>query len=139
MATLQHDFIVSALARKIKLEKYSIIYLDGHYQEVCTIKPNIPPKIINHRPDIIGAREDQLFVIGEAKTKNDISSLRTKKQITDFCELISCNIGNKLILGIPLNSKNTLLRLLKRLNLISNKQIEILYVPDQLIPEENEI
>ena len=37
MASEQHNFIVSAIARKMKLDGFGIIYLDGKYQDVETL------------------------------------------------------------------------------------------------------
>ena len=59
MASEQHNFIVSAIARKIKLYGFRIIYLDGKYQDVETEKPDIPPKI-----RLIGNRRDSAIYGG---------------------------------------------------------------------------
>ena len=61
MASEQHNFIVSAIARKIRQYGFRIIYLDGKYQDVDTKKFDIPPQIINHRPDVIGEKE-RIFI-----------------------------------------------------------------------------
>ena len=139
MASEQHNFIVSAIARKMKLGGFGIIYLDGKYQDVETERPDIPPKIINHRPDIIGVKNGVIFCIGEAKTQGDIRSERTKKQITDFLTIVKLNPGNKLIVGIPLTAKEDLERLLLKLKLVNQKQIEIISIPEELLPHDEEI
>jgi len=139
MASEKHNFIVSAIARKIRQDRFRIIYLDGKYQDIDTKKFDIPPKIINHKPDVIGEKEGIFFCIGEAKTKNDIFSERTKNQITDFLTIVRLNSGNRLVVGIPLNAKEDLEKLLLELGLANQKQIQIIYIPEGLLPYEEEI
>lgn len=139
MASERHNFIVSAITRKMKLGGFRIIYLDGKYQDVEMERPDIPPKIINHRPDIIGVKTGMIFCIGEAKTKGDIRSERTKNQITDFLTIVKLGPGNKLILGVPLTAKEDLKRLLLKLGFVNQEQIEIIYIPEELLPREEEI
>jgi len=138
MATRQHDFIVSAISRKIKLNGFKIIYLDGRYQDIEIEKPDIPPKILNHRPDIVGVK-NELFIIGEAKTKNDLCCQRSKQQFIDFYNITSANPENRFIIGIPMSAIDSLAHLLNELGLAETKQIEILSIPDILLPEEHEI
>ncbi len=139
MASEKHNFIVAAIARKIRQDGFRIIYLDGKYQDINTKKFDIPPKIINHKPDVIGEKEGIFFCVGEAKTRNDIFSERTKNQITDFFTIVRLNSGNRLVIGIPLNAKKDLENLLLKLGLANQKQIEIIYIPEELLPYEEEI
>lgn len=139
MASEKHDFIVSSIVRKIRQDGFKVIYLDGKYQDIDTEKFNIPPKIINHKPDVIGEKESIFFCIGEAKTKNDLPAERTKNQIIDFLTIVRLNSGNKLIIGIPLNAKEDLEKLLIELGLAGQKQIEIIYIPEELLPYAEEI
>lgn len=139
MASKKHDFIVSAIARKMRKDGFKVVYLDGRYQDVDEKKLDIPPKIINHKPDIVGEKENIFFCVGEAKTKNDIFTKRTKNQIIDFLTIIRLNSGNKLVIGIPLNAKEDLKKLLIELKFINQKQIEIIYIPEELLPHEKKI
>ena len=139
MASERHNFIVSAIARKIKSNGFRILYLDGRYQDIDTIKFDIPPKIINHRPDIVAEKDDIYFCIGEAKTKNDISSKRTTNQISDFFKIVKTNSENRLIIGVPSGAKTDLEKLLFKLGIVNQKQIEIIYIPEALLPDEQEI
>ncbi|HOV23362.1 MAG TPA: hypothetical protein PL107_03730 [Candidatus Marinimicrobia bacterium] len=139
MASEKHNFIVSAIARKIRQDGFRIIYLEGKYQDIDTKKFDIPPKIINHKPDIIGEKDNMFFCIGEAKTKTDIFSERTKNQIIDFLTIVRLSSGNKLVLGIPLNAKENLEKLLIELGIVNQKQIEIIRIPEELLPYEEEI
>lgn len=139
MPSEKHDFIVSAIVRKIKKEGYQIFYMEGKYQDISLTKYDIPPKIINHRPDVIAKKDDNKFCIGEAKTKSDLITPRTKKQIEDFFSLVKLNKDNKLFIGVPLGAKENLEKLLRYLSLFNRQQIEILYIPDTLLPNEEEI
>ena len=139
MASEQHNFIVSAIARKIRQDGFRVIYLDGKYQDINTEKFDIPPKIINHKPDVIGEKDSIFFCIGEAKTKNDLLTERTKNQIIDFLTIVRLNSGNKLVIGTPLNAKEDLEKLLIALGVVNQKQIEIIYIPEELLPYEEKI
>lgn len=139
MASKRHDFIVSAIARKMRKDGFKVIYLDGRYQDVDEKKFDIPPKIINHKPDIVGENENIFFCVGEAKTENDIFTKRTKNQIIDFLAIVRLNSGNKLVIGIPLNAKEDLKKLLIELKFINQKQIEIICIPEELLPHEKKI
>ena len=139
MASEQHNFIVSAIARKIRQYGFRIIYFDGKYQDIGTKKFDIPPQIINHRPDVIGEKEGKFFCIGEAKTGSDIFNERTKNQLIDFFSIVKLNNENKLIVGITLNAKNDLENLFLELGFDSQKQIEIICIPEELLPNEEEL
>jgi hypothetical protein len=139
MASANHNFIVSSIARKIRQDGFRIIYLDGKYHDIDTKKFDLPPKIINHKPDIIGVKESALFCIGEAKTGSDIFSKRTKDQIVDFFTIVKLNSGNRLIIGIPSDAIEDLKRLLFQLGLVNHKQIEIIHIPEELLPYEEDI
>lgn len=139
MASEKHNFILSAIAGKLRKDGFKIIYLDGKYQDIDTKRFDIPPKIIRHKPDIIGEKGIECFCIGEAKTKNDIFSERTKNQITDFFSIVRLNSGNRLILGVPLEAKEDLEKLLFELKLTNQNQIEIIYIPEELLPREEEV
>jgi len=139
MASEKHDFIVSAIVRKIRQDGFRVIYLDRKYQDINTEKFDIPPKIINHKPDVIGEKDSIFFCIGEAKTKNDLLTERTKNQIIDFLAIVKLNSGNKFVIGIPLNAKEDLEKLLIELGVVNQKQIKIIYIPEELLPYEEEI
>ena len=139
MASKKHDFIVSLIVRKMRKDGFKVIYLDGKYQDIDTEKFDIPPKIINHKPDVIGEKDSIFFCIGEAKTTKDLFTKRTKNQIIDFLAIIKLNFGNKLVIGIPLNAKEDLQKLLIELKVTRQKQIEIIYIPKDLLPYEEEV
>ena len=139
MASKKHDFIVSAIVRKARKDGFKIAYLDGDFKAIDTIKPEMPPKIIHHKPDVVGEKENGVFCIGEAKTQSDIFSERTKNQMRDFMKAVELNPRNKLIVGVPENSKGDLERLLSLLGFINHRQIEKIYIPEKLLPYEEEV
>lgn len=139
MASEKHDFIVSAIVRRMRQDGFKVIYLDGKYQDIDTKELDIPPKIVNHKPDVIGGKESVSFCIGEAKTENDLFTRRTKDQIIDFLAVVRLNSESKLVIGIPLNAKGDLEKLLRELRVVNQNQIEIIYVPEELLPYEEEI
>ena len=132
MASKGHDFIVASISRKIRDLGFEITYVDGECVNISTVKQPIPPKIINHKPDVVGENSIGNYCIGEAKTTNDIKSKRTKQQFIDFSDFVNLYEGNFLIIGIPLSAENELNNLLKKLCLKSGNII-ILRIPDVLL------
>lgn len=132
MASHKHDFIVASISRKIRELGFDITYIDGLQVNITTSKLFLPPKIINHKPDIVGENRIGNYCIGEAKTRNDLKSKRTKQQLLDFSEFVNLYTGNYLIVGIPLSAENELNQLLIKLNLRGGSTI-ILRIPDALL------
>jgi hypothetical protein len=132
VASKGHDFIVASISRKIRGLGFNITYVDGEWVNISVVKHPIPPKILNHKPDVIGENTKGNYCIGEAKTINDIKSKRTKQQLIDFSEFVNLYSGNFLIVGIPLNAEDELNKLLRKLNLICENLI-IIRVPDLLL------
>lgn len=132
MASKAHQFIMDLIARKMNEEDYEIVSFEGKNFE--NLKYKLPPTISRHRPDLVGYNKGGL-ILGEAKTKNDLSR-RTREQITDFVELtknesISCSV----IFGFPLSILTEIKDILKNLNYQEDK-IYLLSVPDSLLPNE---
>jgi len=138
MASDSHNFIVSAISRKIRQLGFKITYLDSSHADISIEKLNLSPKIIHHKPDIVGEKGES-FCIGEAKTSQDIMTERTKNQLMDFFSIVKQNNENRLILGIPLEAKQVLVRLLIDLGLSNEKQIIIIYIPDAILPKDAKI
>lgn len=138
MASLRHNFIVSAIVRKMRENRYNIAFLEGRWQDVGTYQYNLPPKIISHRPDVIGENKFG-FCIGEAKTEDDIFSNRTFKQFKDYTTALNLVGNNKLIIGIPLSAKESLQQLLHKLGIKDDPRIEVIYIPTEVLPNEEEI
>lgn len=132
MASPGHDLIVASLSRKIRELGFNIIYIDGEQSNISSTRLSIPPKIINHRPDIIGENVMGNYCVGEAKTITDLKSTRTQQQIIDFSNLINLYDGNYLLIGIPFSAEKTLDQLLIRLS-INTKNLIKVKVPDLLL------
>ena len=139
MSSPAHDFIVAALVRKARQLGYEPICLDACHKNATMQKPPIPPRIVRHRPDVVAIKEDGSFCICEAKIADDIESGRTQAQMVDFYNAVHIGNGNLLILGTNLKGKHVLRRLLMRLDLLASKHIIAIYVPEELLPNEEEV
>lgn len=136
MASKIHQFILSLIVRKMKEKGYEIIAYDGDYSKIENQDLKIPFKIIRHKPDVIGITPDKSQIcIGEAKTKRDLYSERTRNEFLDFSS-IDEEIGKsvKLIIGVPKSSNFLLLKIINELNLQGNKNIDYIIVPEELFP-----
>lgn len=135
MASKQHQFIMGLINRKICEYKYKIIFIDGHVSGAFEDKYKLPPTIIRHRPDIVGINDEGCICIGEAKTKNDIVTKRTKEELYDFSNYEINGKKCLLIIGIPKSSQNELINVLLELRIDKYSNIEILTIPDEIINE----
>jgi hypothetical protein len=98
-------------------------------------KFKLPPKIVRHRPDVIGVNDKGFICIGEAKTKGDIFNNRTRAELFDFSNYVFNEQKCLLIIGIPKSSKDDLYKILNELGIQSYDNIEILLIPDEIINE----
>ena len=128
-ASSQHDKIVSFIAGKIQRLGFKIICMEGSHTDVINYSPQLPSKLINHRPDIYGLNDKGAICIGEAKTNNDLNSKRTKTQLSDFRNIIKQLPDNLLIIGIPFGSKGKLITILQDLEIAFDNQIDIMEIP----------
>lgn len=66
-------------------------------------KNELPPAIGNYRPDLawLDLRGRYRF-IGEAKSRSDFHSLRTRKQLSSFLDLIVAQGHGLLVVAVPL-------------------------------------
>lgn len=128
MTSKQHQFILDCVIRKMRKLAFEPVCFEGKSTIVDSLK--IPPKIIRHRPDIVGINISNKICIGEAKTSNDLQSRRTQEQIVDY------NQSNCVtIFGCP---KSSYLELNKLINKLAPKpdNISILKIPDELMPDD---
>jgi hypothetical protein len=142
MPSQAHQFLAMCIVRKIREKGYEVVALDGDYTKVSDIPFKIPPKVMRHRPDIIGVRiGDMRVCIGEAKTKSDLSSERTKEQFMDYAKVILDESKPKceLMIAIPKSAEDILIKLLKRLDICENDNIFYLTVPELLLPHDKEV
>jgi hypothetical protein len=135
MAKKKHQFIVGLIIRQMREYGYTVLFVDGKYSFDLPGHINIPPKIIRHRPDVLGINECGRLCIGEAKTDNDIASNRTMSQIEDFTSIKINNMNCYLIIGIPSMAEEKFFKILRDLGLSENSNIHVLCVPEGIINE----
>ncbi len=134
MPTKAHQFI----ADSISLHLYSLGYEVVGYEGISSInkyKLKLPPKILRHRPDIIGVKSKSV-AIGEAKTADDVSR-RTKEQLQDFTNSQNWikGINYLVIFAYPSSFDKYFNNLIKKLG-ISTLNLKTLPIPDRLIPDD---
>ena len=132
MASRSHQFMLALVARKMRTLGFEPIAYDGDPYSIGTTQLNLPPTIMNHRPDIVGINIANQFCIGEVKTINDLDSIRTKNQLIDFSK------DNEFIFCFPKKAQEKISRKLNNLGIMFKRNIHLLFVPDELIPyDEN--
>jgi hypothetical protein len=130
MATKAHDIIAALIVRSMRNQGYEPVSAD--VREILFGDHTLPTsRVIGiHKPDLIGYRKaDNQVCIGEAKTKSDILSLRTKEEIKDF----SLCSGIVLFIGIPSDGLSHLDRVLISLGVQNNSNIQKIVVPKELL------
>jgi len=141
MASRAHDFIVALVARKVLTLGFQIVYLEGSYCRLVSDSARIPPRIIRHRPDVIGIDSCGADCIGEAKTTGDLGSQRTREELEDYSRLLALSASNALVVGYPTESHSAVLALLASVGLAPGPTVHLLRVPSALLPttiEEDE-
>lgn len=140
MATRIHKMLVDLIVRKMREKGYTVIAIEGNLLALPeSDKVPLPWTIKRHRPDVIGINTcSKKVCIGEAKTAEDLFTKRTHAQLTDFANIIGKS-GEKteLIIGVPMHSRITLLKLLSSLN-ISSKDVSIIVLPEELAQNATE-
>lgn len=137
MASKAHQFIANMISIKMRQLGYEVVAFDGKHIYLSDIKISTPPCIKRHRPDLLGYYSiKKRLCIGEAKTRNDLDSIRTFEQFEDYATLIT-NTDKKVyfIIGIPLSGLERVGEILKTIGLKSHKNITILKIPDRLLPK----
>lgn len=129
MTSIKHQFMVDCIIRKMRLLGFEPCCLDGKSTLISFI--NLPKRVIRHRPDVIGINKGNKLCIGEAKTKTDIFSCRTKEQIVDYA-----SAGFYTLFACPKSGYSQLNGLVQRLCQNNKRNTSILKIPDELIPNE---
>lgn len=141
MTSRIHKMLVDLIIRKMSEKGYTIVASEGKLLASPEYERTpIPLKIKRHRPDVIGIDIiSKKLCIGEAKTADDLFSKRTANQFSDFGNIIGRTSGEQaeLIIGVPLRSKETLLHILKKINLPTDK-ISIIVLPEELAENESQ-
>jgi len=136
MPSKAHQMIIGLIGRKMREKGYSIVAFDGKEYLFNGKALKLPMIIKRHRPDIIGYNSKTMRIcIGEAKTGNDLSSIRTKEQLEDYSNIKQISIEEfmEVIIGILKSSELDLLKLLKKLSLNKKENVSYIWLPDELV------
>lgn len=135
MATRKHQFIVGIITKQIRELGYEIKSVDGQYPDMLRECLTLPPRIIHHRPDVLGVNPSGRVCIGEAKTEGDLENHRTYRQLVDFVNLELNGQLCQLVYGVPRNAEESFKKILKNTGLNWAENIHVLYIPNELINE----
>lgn len=139
MPSKLHQMLIGLIGRKMKEKDYEVVAFDGNTFRFDGQKLKLPPTIKRHRPDIIGINIiNKRICIGEAKTRGDLNSHRTKEQLIDY-STTRTKTNNELveiIIGVPESAVGDLKRLLINLGLSNNDKISFLFLPEVLVNED---
>ena len=139
-ASKEHDLIAAMVARYIRTRKYELVALECSLDWLFGESFRLPPAIAIHRPDVLGVRNRPPYVcIGEAKTRRDIRSLRTRQQLRDFA-LASAGklpVACEVVVGIPSDCQAILNRLIRSMGIAADR-ITVVAVPRPLLKEHEE-
>lgn len=136
MPSRLHQMIIGLIGRKMREKGYTIVAFDGNDYLFDGQKLNIPPLVKRHRPDIIGLKfETREVCVGEAKTREDLFSQRTKEQLLDYASTKGVFTGKnaEIIIGIPKSAEKDLIKLLKELKLFGKDFISYIWLPEELV------
>jgi len=125
------------VARYIREQGYELVGLECSLFWLFGDEFRLPPSIILHRPDILGVRKKTPFLcIGEGKTRNDIHSARTRRQLRDFSDAKVGETGVccELVVGIPADCV-VMLRDLFATLAIPAERIKVIPVPRPLLAD----
>jgi hypothetical protein len=127
------------VARYIERRGYQLVALETSLDWLFGDSFRLPPSIAVHRPDVLGVRDRAPFVcIGEAKTRNDIRSARTRQQLKDFAHASAGRMGApcEVVVGVPSDCHTILNNLISSLG-IALDRITVIAVPRPLLEERN--
>jgi hypothetical protein len=122
-------------ARYMREQGYELVALECSLSWLFGDDFRLPPSIILHRPDVVGVRkEPPLICIGEGKTRNDLRSARTRRQLKDFADAPVRGIPNGcgVVVAIPSDCKTTLDGVLASLGIPADR-VKVLPIPRVLL------
>jgi hypothetical protein len=114
---------------------YELVALECSFSWLFGDDFRLPPSIIVHRPDVVGVRKDPpLICIGEGKTRNDLHSKRTRRQLKDFADAPVRGIPNGcgVVVAIPDDCETTFDHMLASLGIAADR-IKVLPIPRVLL------
>jgi hypothetical protein len=132
----EHELIVAMVARYVRKQGYEIVALESSLAWLFGVSFRLPPSIVKHRPDVLGVRQESPHIcIGEAKTRNDLGSLRTKHQIQDFVNSLIglARVPCDVVIGIPSDCKARLEKIVLSIG-VDPQRLKVVAVPRPLLP-----
>lgn len=139
-ASKEHDLIAAMVARYMKGRGYEIVALETSLDWLFGNSFRLPPSIVVHRPDALGVRDWTPFIcIGEAKTRSDLRSARTRQQLKDFARASAGRTAAdcEVVVGIPSDCRPILDKLIESLGIAPNRII-VIGIPRPLLEERKE-
>lgn len=134
-ATDEHELIVAMVARYMRDQGYQLVALECSLSWLFGDSFRLPPAIAVHRPDVLGVRKEAPFVcIGEGKTRNDLRSARTRRQLRDFAgtSVGETDTGCEVVVGIPADCSRLFERVRSSLGIASGR-VKLIAVPCPLL------
>jgi hypothetical protein len=98
------------------------------------MRKTVPPRIARHRPDVVGAKLDGSYCIGEAKTKEDLRAPRSREQLEDYAAFLAEFSQSLLVLGCPVDASLDMTSLMLNCGLQSGPRVRLVLVPGPLLP-----
>ncbi len=137
-ASPEHDLIVSLVARVIRQRGFELVALESSLGWLFGENFRLPPAITVHRPDILGVRREPPYLcIGEAKTRGDLHTTRTSRQLVDFSQASVGNTGSlcEVVVGVPADCETILHNIIRALG-IPQCRVVVLPIPRPLLAKQ---
>lgn len=138
MPSTKHQEVVFWLVRKILRDGYYPIGIEGECPRGGFLNQiSVSVSIGGVHPDVVAVNPLNLLVaFGEAKTEGDLSSPHSQMQLKAMSSYRDpLGRSARIYLGVPHSIQGTALRQLARLGLFFKEDIQVLPVPDILLPE----
>lgn len=133
MASKKHQFIMGLIVRQMRELGCQITFFEGNHPTKNIDIIGLPPKILRHRPDILGISNIGQLFIGEAKTDTDLKSLRTIEQLSDYTSIKINDFACEVFFGIPNLAQKKFQKIVESLNLTNYPHLHVLYIPEDII------
>lgn len=112
-----HVSLVQTIVRFVEREFGGLANVAIREDAMSPCRGEKPPKIEGHVPDVfVTDVPTTTTLIGEAKTRQDLESDRTRKQISAFLKYLSKTPQGIFVLCVPMVSAATARRLVSELN-----------------------
>ena len=135
MASKRHQFILGLLVKKMRLEGYTVFYVEGKFVGSSHDGVTLPPRVIRHRPDAMGVSIMGQVAIADAKTASDVGNRRTEEQLVDYTSTELNGLCCEVFVGVPSSAEARMRKVLRKLALDGNPRFHLLSMPDEIINE----